>query len=66
MAIKQELLDQLEERRKFALSSGCGPEKLEARHAKGLFSARERVADLVDDGSFQEAGMYVDLSLIHI
>ena len=60
MAIKQELLDQLEERRKFALSSGCGPEKLEARRAKGLFSARERVADLVDEGSFQEAGMYVD------
>ncbi len=60
MAIKQELLDQLEERRKFALSSGCGPEKLEARHAKGLFSARERVVDLVDEGSFQEAGMYVD------
>ena len=34
MAIRQELLDQLEERRKSALSSGCGPEKAEARHAK--------------------------------
>lgn len=60
MAIKQELLDQLEERRKFALSSGSTPEKVEARHAKGLLTARERIDDLLDDGSFQEAGMFVD------
>lgn len=60
MAIRQELLDQLEERRKSALSSGCGPEKAEARHAKGLLTARERIDDLVDAGSFQEAGMFVE------
>lgn len=60
MAIKQELLDQLIQKRQTALSSGCGPEKLEARHAKGLLSARERVASIVDDESFQETGMHVD------
>lgn len=60
MAIRQELLDQLEERRKFALSSGSSPDKLEARHAKGLLSARERIDEILDAGSFQEAGMHVD------
>ncbi|NLG38301.1 MAG: acyl-CoA carboxylase subunit beta, partial [Fibrobacter sp.] len=60
MAIKQELLDQLEARRNEALTSGCGEDKIAARHAKGLMTARERIYNLVDEGSFQEAGMHVN------
>src|SRR5574344_897944 len=60
MAIKKELLDQLAERRSKALSSGTTDEKIAARHAKGLLTARERIEHLVDDGSFQEAGMHVN------
>jgi propionyl-CoA carboxylase beta chain len=60
MAIKKELLDQLAERRSKALSSGTTDEKIAARHAKGLLTARERIQHLVDEGSFQEAGMHVN------
>ena len=60
MAIKKELLDQLAERRSKALSSGTTDEKIAARHAKGLLTARERIGHLVDEGSFQEAGMHVN------
>lgn len=60
MAIKQKLLDQLNVRREEALSSNCGEDKIAARHAKGLMTARERIYNLVDKGSFQEAGMHVN------
>jgi propionyl-CoA carboxylase beta chain len=56
MAIKQKLLDQLNARREEALSSNCGEDKIAARHAKGLMTARERIYKLVDKGSFQELG----------
>jgi len=51
MAIKKELLDQLANRRQKAFTSGCTEDKIAARHAKGLFTARERIAKLVDEGS---------------
>ena len=59
MAIRKELLEQLEARRA-AAKAGGGLDKLEKRRQKGLLNARERLDDLYDDGSFQEAGMHVD------
>ena len=35
---------------------GGGPERVAAQHAKGKLTARERLALLLDDGSFQEMG----------
>lgn len=59
MAIKKELLDQLSERRKHAITSGCSEDKIKARAAKGLMTARERIHNLLDKGTFQESGMHV-------
>ncbi|GAB4567077.1 MAG: acyl-CoA carboxylase subunit beta [Anaerolineae bacterium] len=35
---------------------GGGPERIEQQHAKGKLTARERLAILLDEGSFQEIG----------
>lgn len=40
-----------------------GEAKLEARHAKGILNVRERVAALLDDGSFEEIGLFGTPSL---
>jgi len=53
---KEEGLRELERRRANALAMG-GPERVAARAASGRLNARERVALLVDDGSFVELGM---------
>ena len=58
MAISKKLMDDLRSRREKIIASG-GEAKLEKRHAKGLMSARERLAALFDEGSFQEFGMHV-------
>lgn len=57
MAIKKEMLEDLERRRQLIAGDQS---KIEARHAKGLMTARERIQGLVDSGSFQEAGAHVD------
>lgn len=49
-------LAELERRRATALAMG-GPERVAARHAAGRLTARERVARLLDDGTFVELGM---------
>lgn len=49
-------LAELERRREVALEHG-GPERVAARRAQGRLTARERVALLIDDGSFVELGM---------
>ena len=59
MAIRQELLDELRQRRS-AASAGGGPEKISRRHAEGRLSARERVEMLFDESSFSEYGMHVN------
>jgi acetyl-CoA carboxylase carboxyltransferase component len=46
---------ELDRRRALALGMG-GPERIAANHAKGRGSARERVAGVLDDGSFVELG----------
>jgi acetyl-CoA carboxylase carboxyltransferase component len=51
----QQELDELEARRRLAHAMG-GPEKLVRQRAHGKLNARERVAALVDPGSFHEVG----------
>jgi acetyl-CoA carboxylase carboxyltransferase component len=38
---------------------GGGEKRIEAQHAKGKFTARERIALLLDEGSFEEYDMFV-------
>ena len=58
MAIAKKLMDELARRREEAYNAG-GKAKLEARRAKGLMTARERIEALFDAGSFMEFGMHV-------
>ena len=48
----------LENLRQKALLGG-GKDKIEARHKKGLLTARERIHFLLDEGSFEEIGAFV-------
>ncbi len=48
-------LDTLRSMRTRALEGG-GPERMATQHARGKLTARERLALLLDDGSFQEMG----------
>lgn len=57
MAISQTLLDELN-RRRAAAQAGGGSDKIEARRAKGLMSARDRLEALFSPGSFQEFGLH--------
>lgn len=38
---------------------GGGEKRIEAQHSKGKFTARERLAQLLDEGSFEEYDMFV-------
>jgi acetyl-CoA/propionyl-CoA carboxylase len=44
---------------KKSAESGGGQEKIEAQHSKGKLTARERIALLLDEGSFVELDKYV-------
>ncbi len=57
MAIDPKLLEDLEARRN-KIKYAASQEKYEARHAKGDWTARERIACLFDAGSFTEIGMH--------
>ncbi len=59
MAIKKALLDELEKKRALARAGG-GEDKLKARRDKGLMTARDRLGELFQTGTFQEAGMHAD------
>ena len=59
MAIRKELLEELNERRA-AVSLGGGADKLAKRHQKGQLGARERIEGLYDKDSFQESGGHVN------
>ncbi|MBB4036250.1 acetyl-CoA carboxylase carboxyltransferase component [Dysgonomonas hofstadii] len=39
---------------------GGGEKRIEAQHAKGKYTARERIALLLDEGSFEEFDMFVE------
>src|SRR5438132_1164814 len=61
MAIHQKLHDRLEElrRRSAEAEAGGGPERREREHKAGKLTARERIALLLDEGSFEELDKFV-------
>lgn len=64
MTIKPELLETLRRKRERTINH-IPPEKLEAMHAKGLLSARERINHLFDEGTFQEIGLHAQHHAVH-
>ncbi len=58
MSIQTEKIKELVERRASARTGG-GQKRIDAQHAKGKFTARERLAMLLDEGSFEEFDMFV-------
>jgi propionyl-CoA carboxylase beta chain len=54
-----EVLQQLEAKRAAARIGG-GPARIDAQHARGKLTARERLDVLLDEGSFEELDMYVE------
>jgi acetyl-CoA carboxylase carboxyltransferase component len=52
------LIDQLLEQRRRAAEGG-GQERIDAQHAKGKLTARERIDRLLDPGSFHEIGSFI-------
>ncbi|MDP6343072.1 MAG: carboxyl transferase domain-containing protein, partial [Alphaproteobacteria bacterium] len=55
----QDILRQLEIKRAAARAGG-GDKRIEAQHAKGKLTARERLEFLLDRGSFEEYDMFVE------
>ncbi len=55
----QEILEQLEQKRQAARLGG-GKRRIEAQHARGKLTARERIELLLDPGSFEETDMFVE------
>src|SRR6201993_2038555 len=55
----QAILDRLEEKREAARLGG-GKRRVEAQHARGKLTARERLDVLLDPGSFEEWDMFVE------
>lgn len=58
MSIQQDNIKKLVERRSAALLGG-GQRRIDAQHAKGKLTARERLDLLLDSGSFEEFDMFV-------
>ena len=58
MSIQDKQIEELVARRAQARLGG-GPKRIEAQHAKGKLTARERLALLLDEGSFEEFDMFV-------
>ncbi|NWL38548.1 methylmalonyl-CoA carboxyltransferase, partial [Bradyrhizobium elkanii] len=52
-------IEALEERRVGARLGG-GEKRIEAQHARGKLTARERIELLLDKGSFEEFDMFVE------
>ncbi|MDO8349072.1 MAG: acyl-CoA carboxylase subunit beta, partial [Planctomycetota bacterium] len=59
MPIQKSFLDELHRRRETA-RAGAGIDKLEARRKKGVMTARDRIAELFQEGTFQEWGLHAD------
>ena len=58
MSIQQENIKKLVDRRA-AAKLGGGRKRIDAQHQKGKYTARERLAMLLDEGSFEEYDMFV-------
>ena len=56
---KLAIIEQLEAKREGARMGG-GQRRIDAQHAKGKLTARERIEVLLDEGSFEELDMYVE------
>ncbi|PZU13843.1 MAG: methylmalonyl-CoA carboxyltransferase [Sphingobium sp.] len=56
---KLAIIEQLEAKREAARMGG-GQRRIDAQHAKGKLTARERLDVLLDEGSFEELDMYVE------
>ncbi len=56
---KEEKFEELVEKNQLALRGG-GEKRIEAQHDKGKLTARERVNLLMDEGSFEETGKFVE------
>lgn len=54
----KDILAELEARRETARAGG-GERRIQAQHAKGKLTARERIDLLLDEGSFEEFDMFV-------
>lgn len=57
MSKQLEKIKQLIEKREVARIAG-GEKAIEKQHARGKYTARERIAMLVDEGSFEEFDMF--------
>ncbi|MGH7024106.1 MAG: acyl-CoA carboxylase subunit beta [Caulobacteraceae bacterium] len=55
----QHILEELEQRRAKARAGG-GQKRIDAQHAKGKLTARERIALLLDENSFEEFDTFVE------
>ena len=55
----QDIIDQLDQKREAAVLGG-GQRRIDAQHAKGRLTARERIDLLLDKDSFQEWDMFVE------
>ena len=54
----KDIVEQLEDRRQQARMGG-GQRRIDAQHARGKLTARERLDILLDEGSFEEFDMFV-------
>ncbi len=54
----QALIEELKKQRE-TIKQGGGAKRIEAQHAKGKLTARERIAKLLDEGTFQEIGPFI-------
>ncbi|MCF8275255.1 MAG: acyl-CoA carboxylase subunit beta [Flavobacteriales bacterium] len=54
----KEKINELREKQELAKLGG-GEKRIESQHAKGKLTARERIHLLLDEGSFEELGMFV-------
>jgi propionyl-CoA carboxylase beta chain len=59
MAISKAFLEELEKRRAIARAGG-GEDKLDARRKKGVMTARDRLNELFQPGTFHEWGLHAD------
>ena len=57
----EDIIKELEKRREQAKLGG-GQDRINAQHAKGKLTARERIELLLDEGSFEEYDMFVEHS----
>ena len=58
MSTQQDKIQELIEKRAQARLGG-GEKAIEKQHARGKYTARERIAQLLDEGSFEELDMFV-------